>query len=89
MGMVAEATHRLGLAAHTRPPGLVEPLRLDHGDCHISVEPAIVSQVNALSPALAKEALDLVAAFAEGRTWSYRWLDRRSRRSRGRRCGLL
>ena len=65
--MVAEAAHRLRLAADARQPVGVQPLGLDHGEGHVAVELRVVGQVDPLAAALAQEALDLVAAAGEGR----------------------
>src|SRR5262249_24936958 len=53
---------------------LVEPLGLDEGDRHGTIEPRVVRHVDALLPPLADEAADVVAAAAE-------------RRGCGSRCG--
>jgi hypothetical protein len=67
----------------SQPVG-VEPLRLDDCDSDISVEPFVVSKVDALAAAFAQEALYLVAAAGEGsgERWGGLW-----RGCAGMRCG--
>ena len=58
--------HCLRLAAHPREAVRVQAFGLDDGDGDIAVQLRVVRQVDALTPALAEEALHGVAAIAEG-----------------------
>jgi hypothetical protein len=75
--VVAELTHRLGLAPHTGEAGLVEALGLDQRDRDLASQARVAGEEDALLGALAEEALDLVAPAGEARR----------RRPRRRRCG--
>ena len=66
VGVVAQPTHRLGLAADALQAGLVQPFGLDHGDRHVPVQAGVVGEVDALAAALAQETLDLVTPAGEG-----------------------
>jgi hypothetical protein len=66
VGVVAEPAHGLSLALDAEEALVVEPIGLDQGEGHLPVELRVVGQVDALLAALAEEALDLVAAVAEG-----------------------
>ena len=58
----AHAPHRLRLTHHALAPNLVEAFRLDQRKGDIAIEQLIVREVDPLLPALAEEALDVVAA---------------------------
>jgi len=60
--VIAEAPHRLGLAAHADAAGLVEALGLDQGQGDVAVEPLVAREVDALLGAFSEQALHLVAA---------------------------
>ena len=64
--VVAEPPHRLRLAADARDAVGVEAVRLDRRERDVAVELRVVREVDALAPALAEEALDVVAAAGEG-----------------------
>jgi hypothetical protein len=60
--MVAESTHRLGLAADPCFALGVEALRLDERKRYITVQLGVVREIDLLLAALAKEAPDFIAA---------------------------
>jgi hypothetical protein len=62
VGVVAEAPHRLRLAADPDAAGLVQALGLDQRQRDVAVEPLVPGQVDALLGSLAHETLHPVAA---------------------------
>jgi hypothetical protein len=64
--MIAEAAHRLGLAADADEAGLVEPFGLDHAERDIAIKQRVVCEVDAFLCTFADEALHLVTAGGEG-----------------------
>jgi hypothetical protein len=59
--MIAERSHRAGLAPDARQAGIVEALDLDECQRDVPPQPAIVSEVDALAAALAEEAAYFIA----------------------------
>src|SRR5262249_41255229 len=66
VGMVAEACHRLRLAADAATTGVIEAFGLDERDGDVTVEAAVVPQVDALLAALAEHMAQDVAAVCQG-----------------------
>ena len=79
----AEPAHRLRFAHHAFAADLVEPFRADGAERDFAVEAAIVGEVDALTPALAEETADGIAASDE-RCGERDLLDWRRCRGRGR-----
>ena len=70
MGVVAEAAHRLRLAADADDAVGVESVRLDEGERDVAVELGVVREIDALLGALAQKRPHGVAASGEGcRKW--------------------
>ena len=82
VGVRAEASHGLGLAADTGAGGFVEALGLHQDESHVAVKLGVVGEVDLLLAALTQEAFHLVAAVGEGGV-----LAQSTRRLRYRRFG--
>src|SRR5207244_4335202 len=65
VGVVAQASHRLRLAAHAQEPRLVEALRVEQRHRDLAIEQRVAREVDALLRAAAEEALDAVAPRGE------------------------
>ncbi len=66
MSMGTKTTHSLGLSGDAGAEDLVQPLGLDEGEGHLSVQEGIQGQVDPLLASLSQEFLHLVPAASEG-----------------------